>query len=151
MQPFLQYMLDNLPPQSQWILMTGLDYHSEIKIYNAILQLEEEVLRPLKQKKGIADPTYIFMMSVKDMLYQAAESLSVIENLKTKYQLEYEMRGFFQDRSAQLQQVLTRFETLEELGSNAETMKNIMEKIRAAAADRRKLIEEREKKIGEEK
>jgi len=149
MQPFLKYLQENLPPESQWILMTGLDYHSEVKIYAAILTLEEDVLRKLLKAKGAQDPTYIFMMSIKDMLYQAAESIAQIENLKQKYQLEYEMRGFFQDRAAQLQQILTRFETLEDIPTG--TLELYMKQLRTAARERRTHLEQEAKTLRETK
>ena len=149
MQPFLKYLQDNLPPESQWILMTGLDYHSEVKIYQAILTLEEDVLRKVLKLKGDKDPTYIFMMSIKDMLYQAAESIAIIEHLKLKYQMEYEHRLFAEDRNAKLQQLLTRFETLEDVPK--ESLEMIMKQIRKAALERRNHLDQQAKTLRETK
>jgi hypothetical protein len=147
MQPFLKYLQENLPPESQWILFTGLNFHSELNIYRALLQLEEDILRPLHKKNGAADPTYIFMMSIKDMLYQAAESIAVIEHLKLKYQYEYEQSEFFKDRSAKLQQLLTRFELLEDI-PDTEYLQMVMTRLRKSARENRTHFE---KQVKEEK
>lgn len=136
MRPFLQYLQENLPPESQWILFTGLDYHKEVQIYNAILTLEEDVLRKILKSKGASDPTYIFMMQIKDMLYQAAEAISVIEHLKSKYQAEYEKSQFYIDRAAKLEQMLTRFETLADIPDTTH-LQSIMTQLRTAARERR--------------
>jgi hypothetical protein len=87
------------------------------------------------------------MMSIKDMLYQAAESIAVIEHLKLKYQYEYEQSEFFKDRSAKLQQLLTRFELLEDI-PDTEYLQMVMTRLRKSARENRTHFE---KQVKEEK
>ena len=132
---FLQYLDKMLPDVSRWILYDGLQYSKEVQIYDAILQLEEELLRPLHTNGKTGTPVFKLLLRIKDMLYQAGEANSIIETLKEKLQAERNYSAFLNAELARTQQLLNRFEVAEDL-ITAGTLEITIERVRKVMQER---------------
>jgi len=133
---FLAYLRQQLPEAAQWILYEGLDYRSEREIYDTILQLEQELLGPL-HKAGKKDvPVFKLGLRLKNILYQAGEADYMIQRLTERLAMEREEKEFYKQRLAQMQTLLSRFETLEDMERGG-VLESGMLRIRRMMAEKR--------------
>lgn len=114
---FLHKLLNELPEESKWILTEGLPYMPQARIYQMILQLEQDVLKKVLVKKGADSEEYKFFMNIKNILYQAGEAVHLIETLHNELLGFKQYNEFLQARNNKLEQEVNRFRTIEELSA----------------------------------
>jgi hypothetical protein len=126
---FLQHLLKTLPEASKWIVFDGLQYKSEAQIYDTILQLEEDLLRPLSATGKQGGATFKLLTAIKDILYQAGEAHNIVERLQERIEHERSLARFFEQQYLRAQQQLLRFETIEDMEREG-TLELAMERVR---------------------
>jgi len=142
-QPHLQYLsqlLSDMPIESQWILFEDLQHEPEKKIYAALIQLEQDVLRPMLKTKGKDSKEYQFFMRLKNICYQAAESQYIIDKLSRQATELQHLNEYLMGKNAQLSNELSTYTTIEHL-VKTEALD------RATAAVRQKMKAEYERKL----
>ena len=112
---FLHKLLNGLPEESKWILTEGLPHMPQARIYQLILQLEQDILKKVIVKKGVASDEYKFFMDIKNILYQAGEAVHLIELLNSELIGFKQYNQFLHERNNKLEQEVNRFRTIEEL------------------------------------
>jgi len=133
---FLQYLDKELPDLSRWILYDGLKYSTEVQIYDAILQLEEELLRPMHANGKKDTPAFKLFLRIKDMLYQAGEANAIIQRQKEEiYALRNHITWLNQELS-RTQIMLDRFQTVEDM-AGAGTLEITIDRVRQVMQQRR--------------
>lgn len=114
---FLHKLLNELPEESRWILMDGMPNVAQHKIYQLLLQLEQDILRKVLVKYGKDSEQYKFYNDIKTVLYQAGEAQHLVELLNKELMAFKEYNQFLKERNAALEKEVNRFKTIEELQS----------------------------------
>lgn len=112
---FLHKLLNDLPEESKWIVMEGLPHIPQARIYQLILQLEQDILRKVVVKKGVDSDEYKFFVQIKNILYQAGESVHLIETINNELLGFKQYNQFLHERNSVLEKEVNRFRTIEEL------------------------------------
>ena len=133
---FLSHLDQTLPEASRWILFDGLKHATEMQLYDAILQLEEEVLRPMHAAGKKDSKGFQFFCRIKDMLYQAGEAEHLLGQMKERLDQERQWSAYLSQQLAEKTRLLDRFETIEDL-SHAGLLEITMERVRRAMQERR--------------
>lgn len=112
---FLHKLLNELPEESRWVVMENFAYLPQQKIYELLLQLEQDILRKVVAKKGTDSEEYKFFKAITNVLYQAGEAASLIEGLNNELQGFKEYNEYLHKRNAELEVKITRWQTIEDL------------------------------------
>ena len=115
---FLHKIMNDFPEESKWIIMNGLPYMPQARIYQILLQLEQDILKKVLLKKGKHSDEYKFFTELKNVLYQAGEAVHLIELLNNELIAFKTYNDFLQQRNNELEREVNRWRTLEELNAN---------------------------------
>lgn len=115
---FLHKLMNDLPEESRWIIMQGLPYMKQAKVYDLILQLEQDILRKVLLKKGKDSEEYKFFLAITSALYQAGEAVNLIDTLNNELVGMKQYNDFLHERNIKLETEINRWRTIEELATN---------------------------------
>lgn len=114
---FLHKLLNELPEESKWIVFGDLKFSSQYRIYQLILQLEQDILRKVLVKKGKESEEFKFFSELLNALYQAGEAVHVIDKLNAELSGFKQYNEFLHKQNAELVQEVNRWKTIEELSA----------------------------------
>lgn len=135
MKNFLQLLVETLPDQSKYLLYEGLEYSTQSKIYETLLQLEQGVIKKILAVKGKESEEYKFFMLIKNILYQAGEANYIIEQLKNDNNVQRQLSEFLLQKNSILETELNKYRTIEQLKTDG-ALQIYIERVTAAMKEK---------------
>jgi hypothetical protein len=112
---FLEQLIEGLPDVAKHIVYERLEHNTQAQIFQAMAQLESDVIRPYITKKGIDSQEYKFFTRLKNIMYQAGEAAHIIERMQAEAHEMNLFNKYLSSKCAELEIELSKYRTIEEL------------------------------------
>lgn len=132
---FLEQLIEGLPDSAKHIIYEGLEHNTQAQIFQAMLQLETDVIKPYIGKKGVDSPEYKFFTKLKNIMYQAGEAECIIDRLQRDAHEMNLFNKFLSGKCAELEMELTKYRTIEELTADS-TLELYIKRVKQSMRDK---------------